>query len=559
MKRLKLRLQGRMLLVFGAVLALFAVGLAFVFMELQGASSDVNEQNTRAEQAVAITDAGALFRSQYILVSDSLLSGTFDEELYEQQDNVLDEQLALVQEHLTDEAQHQLFQTIQSQKDTFNEMALRFTGSSVQSAGEIETIRDLQQQVYERISQLEEQFAAAQEEARGAAITSIQSVTTLFVLTFAASAVLGLLLFIWFSRRVSRALNRVSARAERISRGDLRAEPQGTYRGDEIGSLERSMETMTDGLRQLIDNVQGVSSSLSAQASQLQTSAGETTSTAGQIAEAIQEVASSTDTQLAAMSTAEKASHSTVARLTSSSREAGAAAVQAVETDRAAADGRKTTARAAGQMDTIRTHTESSNEKVQALTEKSRRIDDIVTVITNLSDQTNLLALNAAIEAARAGESGRGFAVVADEVRKLAEQSGTAAQDISGVIHSIQEDIEEAAASMEEGKTAVQEGVSLVNEAESAFAAISRTAAETSRAMTTLKQAVEESTSRTTSLQNAVQETTASAEKTTAHTQTVAAAAQQSSASMQEVAAASDELNRLSEEVKEELTRFRTA
>ncbi len=64
----------------------------------------------------------------------------------------------------------------------------------------------------------------------------------------------------------------------------------------------------------------------------------------------------------------------------------------------------------------------------------SAKIADIIQLINEITHQTKMLSTNAAIEAARAGEQGKGFAVVADEVSKLAENSRSAAKEISALV-----------------------------------------------------------------------------------------------------------------------------
>lgn len=95
---------------------------------------------------------------------------------------------------------------------------------------------------------------------------------------------------------------------------------------------------------------------------------------------------------------------------------------------------------------------------VQVFLEILKKVQGIVSLVTNIADQTNLLSLNAAIEAARAGEHGKGFSVVAEEVRKLSEETKHSVGNVSTLISDTNLQVEKLMNSLEKIRTGVKEG-----------------------------------------------------------------------------------------------------
>ncbi len=71
------------------------------------------------------------------------------------------------------------------------------------------------------------------------------------------------------------------------------------------------------------------------------------------------------------------------------------------------------------QMDVISTNLTDTASFIDNLNTHLKEIDQVNSLIINITEQLKLLSLNSAVEAARAGEAGRGFVVVAQEMNKL--------------------------------------------------------------------------------------------------------------------------------------------
>lgn len=115
---------------------------------------------------------------------------------------------------------------------------------------------------------------------------------------------------------------------------------------------------------------------------------------------------------------------------------------------------------------------------MKGISDLSKQIGEITTVIDSIAFQTNLLALNAAVEAARAGEHGRGFAVVAGEVRNLAGKSAEAAKDISSLIDTTIHKIEDGTNLVERTNTAFESMAKSIKDVEVLIDQVSTTSSE---------------------------------------------------------------------------------
>jgi methyl-accepting chemotaxis protein len=168
----------------------------------------------------------------------------------------------------------------------------------------------------------------------------------------------------------------------------------------------------------------------------------------------------------------------------------------------------------------------------------ARKIDEVVSLISNIAHQTNLLALNATIEAARAGEAGKGFAVVASEVKELASQTATATGEISRQIAEIQ---------------------SATAQAVSAIRSIAATITEVSQISAAIAAAVEEQSAATQEIARSVHQAARGTQEVTSTIAGVGQSAVETGHAATTVLAEADGLSKQSATLRDEVTGSRPA
>jgi methyl-accepting chemotaxis protein len=333
---------------------------------------------------------------------------------------------------------------------------------------------------------------------------------------------------VWLLRSKLAPLSDLVRQAEALGAGDLSVRLN-VSSNDEIGQLSRAFNQMSQALSTMVEHIRRSSEEVNSRAQALsglsggayegmEQQSGEITSMAGAVEEF-----SATSLNIA--------------------DNMGATQRLAQENAQQTQIGRSSMEEASSSLEQIAGALNSTATVINTLGQRSQEIGGIVGVITSIAEQTNLLALNAAIEAARAGEQGRGFAVVADEVRSLASRTRQATDEISSMIHSIQQETGNAISTMEQGNVLMQEGLSRNANVASALARIdeqSRSAGQQFAAITT-----------------ATQEQSSTATLLSSNLQSIALANSEQREVVSNLAVTAKELEKLAADLRSEVDRFR--
>lgn len=384
----------------------------------------------------------------------------------------------------------------------------------------------------------------------------IERNTNFFIIMYSLVILIGILIALLLSRSIINPLRQIIDSTNKIAMGDL-----GTSvlinRKDELGKLTEAFEKMRIELRFLISKIDDASDKMISNASLLTHNMEESVAATENITNAMGTVSDGAESQATNIANSSNYLEEISQGMHETTKSVQTVTDLSLHAKDTARSGNEVVQQTLQQIHEIQQTVEQANHVVAHLGTKSQEINQIISIITDISDQTNLLALNAAIEAARAGEHGKGFAVVADEVRKLAEQSSHSANKIRLLINEIQLETDHAIQSMNSGIKAVEVGSNLAVKTGNEFENITSIIEEISGQTFDVFGVVEEINSNTANIVQTIHHISAISESLANNSQQVAEIASEQYNSSIEISASVAHLNDMAKDLKNTISEFK--
>ncbi|MCM3179411.1 methyl-accepting chemotaxis protein [Cytobacillus horneckiae] len=340
-----------------------------------------------------------------------------------------------------------------------------------------------------------------------------------------------------------------------FAKGNLNIQTNITSK-DEIGEVSRHFNQMVAQMKELLTTINHSVGSIKESAESLSAVSEETNASSEEMAAAINEIATGASRSAEEAESAHQLSNQLSTRINEISEHTASMKNLSEKADEINQSGLVQIKNLRESFDVSKEFIASTENVVNELEEKIKKIETVMTTISDISTQTNLLSLNASIEAARAGEHGKGFAVVAEEVRKLAEQSVAATGEVQSTISDIQSGAALAVDSMGKTKENFNSQTNVVEHTETAFISISDLVEDMKDSILFINQEMDEISKDKEDVVLSIQSMAAMSEQAAASCEEVSASTDEQVHAIQSVALSAEQLTELSNDLSDVVSKF---
>ncbi|GAA0287227.1 methyl-accepting chemotaxis protein [Gracilibacillus halotolerans] len=433
--------------VYAITIILFVTSAFFIHLLLTDTERQVKVMNQSTENSTRLMEMDLLIQERYSLLGQHIVApNQHSASNFEETIEAFNRLLTAIEPYIDSENKQFLLNTVLENDaeiiESFNEYAaLRESETSDNlNRRTLDNARRNYQQSSFSLEQLRSIFEEERAAAEDATSSSFERTTLILILSILLSVIVGIIILAIVSLDVRKRLKNILGFSEDIENGNLTTEALTVYGEDEFSRISQSLNTMKDGMENILKEITTVSTGINSKSGDLEQSATFLNGVSRNVSNTLKELITIVEEQSAAIVQISSTNNNFNERINSIEQFSAKMKESSLEVSADTKEGISLMNETVNNIDAINESVANSVSKVNVLVERAGDIVQITELITEIAERTNLLALNASIEAARAGDYGKGFAVVADEIRKLSQEVNQSIHNINIITEGIEQE-----------------------------------------------------------------------------------------------------------------------